>query len=146
MLLITEKPRTSCSIRAKKTGDDMAKGNSVGIEGGKELAVKFQKIGREVGSNVEQALVIGALRVERDAKINAPVDTGRLRSSITHRLIDNEKNNPVVEVGTSISYAVAQEFGTTKMPAQPYLYPAYLSNKKKILQDIAKAIREGCGL
>jgi hypothetical protein len=81
----------------------MANGNKVGIEGGKELAEKFKKISREVSNDLEQALVTGALRVERDAKKNAPVDTGRLRSSISHRLFDDENGNPVAEVGTSVN-------------------------------------------
>lgn len=120
--------------------------SKVGIEGGKELAEKFKKISREVSNDLEQALVTGALRVERDAKKNAPVDTGRLRSSISSRLFDDEDGNPVAEIGTNTVYAVAVEYGTTKQSAQPFLLPAYLGNKQKILKDIANAIKKGCGL
>ena len=56
----------------------------------------------QVKDEVEQALINSALMVERDAKINAPVDTGRLRSSITHTE-DFGSNNPSVEVGTSVN-------------------------------------------
>ncbi len=123
----------------------MAK-KKIGIEGGKELAAKFRQISGEAKTEIEQALVKGALRVERDAKINAPVDTGRLRSSITHRLIDAGSDNPVTEVGTSVSYAVPVEFGTTRQPAKPYLLPSYNQNKDKILKDLAAAFKKGCGL
>lgn len=122
------------------------KGTKVGIEGGKELAAKFQSISRRVNNEVEQALIIGALRVERAAKQNAPVDTGRLRGSITHRLIDTGKNQVAAEVGTNVEYAVMVEFGTSKQAAKPYLFPAYLANKEKILKDLAKAFKKGSGL
>ena len=57
----------------------------------------------QVKDEVEQALINSALMVERDAKINAPVDTGRLRASITHVTSDFGTKNPSVEVGTSVN-------------------------------------------
>lgn len=125
----------------------MAKrGTRAGIEGGKELAARLKQTSRQATNEIEQALVTSGLRVERDAKINAPVDTGRLRSSITSRLIDNEDNNPVVEVGTSVSYAPIIELGSSKAPAQPFLFPAYNGNKQKILKELANALKRGTGL
>jgi HK97 gp10 family phage protein len=76
------------------------------------------------------------LLVERDAKINAPVDTGRLRSSITNRL-EIEEGQLVGIIGTNVEYAAYQEFGTSVMPAHPFLYPALESNKEKI-KDLLK--------
>lgn len=121
------------------------RGAKAGIEGGRELADKFQKIGRDIENEIEQALLIGALRVERDAKINAPVDTGRLRNSVSSRLIDTD-TGPVAEVGTNVTYAAAVEYGTSKAVAKPFLFPAYNNNKSKILKELAKAFRRGVGL
>jgi hypothetical protein len=45
------------------------------------------------------------------AKYLAPVDTGRLRNDISHR-VDPATNT--VYVGTNVEYAVYQEFGTGK--------------------------------
>lgn len=136
------------------------------IIGLNELLNNFRKIGENGKTLIEDALVMGALRVERDAKINAPVNKqkglgGRLRSSITHLEHDFGSSNPYVEVGTNVEYAKFQEFGTGQrgsqsnvptpadyeygsskgIPAQPFLFPAYNSNKKKILNDIAEALR-----
>lgn len=122
------------------------RGTKVGIEGGKEIAAKFEKIGREVKNELEQALVTSGLRVERDAKLNTPVDSGRLRSSINHRLIDSETDQPVVEVGTNVEYAKFVEHGTSKQSAQPFLLTAYLGNRKNILKELAKAVKKGAGL
>lgn len=64
-----------------------------------------------------------AIRVERGAKQRAPVDTGRLRSSVTWEL-DSEGRFLVARIGTNVVYAKYQELGTARMPAHPFLRPA----------------------
>lgn len=90
-----------------------------------------------------------ALRIEREAKERAPVNTGTLRSSIAHEVNEIAKGYEAV-VGTNIEYAADVEFGTGPhtitgdplrftvggevvfakevqhpgTPAQPYLGPA----------------------
>jgi HK97 gp10 family phage protein len=127
----------------------MARKQTVGytkaMREGTNLAKKFSEISKNVETEVEQALVISALIVERDAKLNCPVDSGRLRQSITHRLVD-ENGNSVAEVGTNVEYAKMVEFGTSKAPSQPFLFPAYNNNKQRILRELAKAFKKGCGL
>lgn len=63
------------------------------------------------------------LAVDRQAKNLAPVDTGRLRSSINGRLA-RDSQGVVGIVGTNVHYAIFQEFGTRYMAAQPFLRPA----------------------
>lgn len=72
---------------------------------------------------VGKELVRRTIRVERRAKQLAPVDTGRLRSSITHET-GREGGELVGRVGTNVDYAPHQELGTSRMAAQPYLRPA----------------------
>jgi len=100
---------------------------------------------KDAETAIEEGLQKGAFRVERDAKINAPVDTGRMRASITTRLI-KEDGNPVAEVGTNVSYAPLVEYGTSKKAARPFLFPAYNQNKDKIRKDIAAAVKKSLGL
>lgn len=64
-----------------------------------------------------------ALQVDRAAKHNCPVDTGRLRSSITNEL-GQDGQGLVATIGTNVEYAPYVELGTSKMAAQPYLLPA----------------------
>ena len=116
------------------------------IEGGKQIAEKIQKIRSATKSAIEEALITSALIVERDAKINAPVDTGRLRASLSHTTENFGTDNPSVTIGTNTVYAAAQEFGTSKIPARPFLFPAFNNNKQKILKELAKAIKKGAGL
>jgi len=64
-----------------------------------------------------------ALFVESAAKQLTPVDTGRLRGSITMELTRDSKG-VVAYVGTNVEYAIYVEMGTSRMRAQPYLIPA----------------------
>ena len=73
------------------------------------------------------------------AKLNCPVDTGRLRSSITHERDDEEGQ---VQIGTNVEYAPYVEYGTSRMKAQPYLEPAILDNISEY-QDIADEYLRG---
>jgi len=120
--------------------------NKVSIDGDKELAEKFKSIGKQVYTQQEQAVMQAGVLVERDAKINVPVDTGRLRNSIATRISESSSNNISAEVGTNVQYAKSVEYCSSKMNAQPYLYPALEYNKQKILKMLAKAFKEGCGL
>ena len=58
-------------------------------------------------------------KVERKAKRFAPVDTGRLQSSITSAMGQDEELAGIV--GSNVEYAVHVEFGTSRMQAQSYL-------------------------
>lgn len=73
------------------------------------------------------------------AKLNCPVDTGRLRNSITHERDDEEGQ---VQIGTNVEYAPYVEYGTSRMKAQPYLEPAILDNISEY-QDIADEYLKG---
>lgn len=64
-----------------------------------------------------------AVRVGAAAKHLCPVDTGRLRSSITWRLAADARGL-VALIGTNVHYAPHVEFGTSRARAQPFLRPA----------------------
>ena len=64
-----------------------------------------------------------ALQVDRAAKRLCPVDTGRLRSSITNEL-GADGQGLMASVGTNVEYAPYVELGTSNMAAQPFLLPA----------------------
>ena len=76
-----------------------------------------------------------ALYVEGSAKEKAPVDTGRLRASISSKVKATE-----AEIGTPVFYAPFVEFGTKRMRAQPYLIPALQGAKSAIEGFLKEAI------
>lgn len=84
----------------------------------------------------ERALEAIGLQVEGYAQLLAPVDTGRLRNSITHIV-----NGDSVVIGTNVEYAVYQEFGTSKMKAQPYLKPAVMDHINEYKSIAERAIK-----
>jgi len=98
------------------------------------------KIEGKLTDNIQKALEkVGAL-VERQAKINVSqssghprVQTGRLRSSITHEVGKDE-----VRIGTNVDYGKYLELGHADGSRHyPWLFPA-LEYKRKEIIDILK--------
>ena len=75
------------------------------------------------GGEVAKEITRRTIRVERGAKRLCPVDTGRLRSSITHAL-ESDAEGLVGVVGTDVEYAPYVFLGTSRAPAQPALQAA----------------------
>lgn len=78
-------------------------------------------------------------RVVRIAQQKAPVDTGKLESSI-EGTVKTDGDNIVMLVGSPVEYAIYVEAGTSKMAAQPYLRPALEQGLEEYEKDIGKAI------
>ena len=74
---------------------------------------------RELRLAIHRALVTIGLVAEGYAKRLCPVDTGRLRNSITNYVEGN-----AVYIGTNVEYAQFEEEGTSRRPPHPYLRPA----------------------
>lgn len=75
-------------------------------------------VNQKLRETVEDRLQKSGLIVSNQAKIFSPVDTGRLRSSLTY-----EVEGDTVYIGTNVKYGVYQELGTRRMQAQPFLVP-----------------------
>ena len=87
---------------------------------------------------VARALEKMGLVAERYAKEYAPVDTGRLRNSITHATAPEEG---AVYIGTNVEYGIYQEFGTVNQAGTPFLRPAldnHLGEYKSIAESELK--------
>jgi len=93
---------------------------------------------KEILDGLQKGLEKVGLIVERQAKINVSqstghpkVQTGRLRSSITHNVSPNE-----VEIGTNVYYGKYLEHGTSKMPPYAWLFPAVEYSKSQIVEAL----------
>lgn len=62
---------------------------------------------KELGDKTPQILEAIGLTAEAYAKMLTPVDTGRLRNSITHAVKGND-----VYIGTNVEYGIWHELGT----------------------------------
>ena len=103
------------------------------------------------------------LAIEGQAKLLAPVDTGRLRGSITTASGDGTHTNPsgpganssdklqtpeapnITHVGTPVDYAPHQEYGTIRMAAQAFLRPALDIIRGKALSIVSKTAKQDFG-
>lgn len=93
--------------------------------------VEVRADNREAIANaIDRALVAAleeiGLAAEGYAKRACPVDTGRLRNSITH-LVD--EGGKCAVIGTNVEYAPYVELGTRRQKPQPYLKPAAEDHK-----------------
>ena len=92
------------------------------MAGGVEVRVvnraEFQ---RGMEAALATALEEIGLTAEGYAKRACPVDTGRLRNSITHIVDEGGK---CAVIGTNVEYAPYVELGTRHQKPQPYLKPA----------------------
>lgn len=89
---------------------------------------------------IARALETIGLVAERYAKEYAPVDTGRLRNSITHETAPEEG---AVYIGTNVEYAPYQEFGTIHQKGTPFLRPALDNHLGEYEQIVENELKNG---
>lgn len=100
-----------------------------------EVRVELNAAGLEQLLNSPQGAVARdlqrrAIRVESQAKVNASgrpgpnVRTGRLRSSITWRIVTGGTPPLFAEVGSRVRYAAYIEYGSRTARPYPFLRPA----------------------
>lgn len=121
----------------------MSQGNAEDIQRQADtLVAAFKAKGNQIHSFLEQGIEACTILVLHDAQNRTPVDTGLLRTSEARRV---ERRGDFITglVGTNVEYAPFQEFGTSKMAAQPFLTPALNSNKAEIKAIITAALNRG---
>ena len=85
---------------------------------------------------IAQALEAIGLTAEAHAKELCPVDTGRLRNSISHA-----RDDISAYIGTNVEYAPYVELGTSRQKAQPYLRPAAANHADEYKQIVKTALQ-----
>ena len=97
---------------------------------------------RQIADAIDQALAKAleevGLVAEGYAKKACPVDTGRLRNSITHQVRPSEKS---VYIGTNVEYAPYVELSTSRTKAQPFLRPAASDHESTYRKIFEKHLR-----
>jgi HK97 gp10 family phage protein len=95
-----------------------------GVEEVRAVARSLANADKATARKAQAVVRSSALAIERGAKLRAPVDTGALRSSINTTLAAGAASISA-EVGPEVSYGIFLEYGTWRMPPQPYLGPAF---------------------
>lgn len=96
----------------------------------RQLAIKSKQARIATGRQLE----LSSKRIERMAKVKAPVDTGALKNSI----FSAKAGNLTYKVTAPQHYAIYVEKGTRKMRAQPYLKPALDAERPKLISNLRK--------
>jgi HK97 gp10 family phage protein len=92
----------------------MARGFTINIKGLKETIAKLDREGEEIKKQIDFAIGINSEAMASEAKNRVPVDTGRLKNSITA-----SKMKPYLyEVVAQTNYAAYVEFGTGNLFVQ----------------------------
>ena len=115
------------------------------MHGATQAAKKFKKIQTDFEHKLGVATKAAAKKVESDAKTLAPYKTGTLRRSITTSDPIKSGGDVYCKVGTDVEYAPYQEYGTSRIPAHPYLHPALDANKGEIAEKIRDALKKAMG-
>jgi HK97 gp10 family phage protein len=110
----------------------------VELKGVPEFISNLKAQSVEIQKAVSDDIQKGGLSIERDAKLKAPVDTGALKSSIHYEQTGEFSCN----ISDGVLYGVFQEYGTSKMRAQPFMRPSVEKNKPVIEEKIARDLRK----
>lgn len=107
------------------------------MRGEVEITSNADEVKAAKDETVRRALEAVALQAEGYVAELAPVDTGRLRASITH---DTDEDSAYI--GTNVEYAAYVEYGTSKTKEQPFLRPG-IENHMDEYQDIFQTYLQG---
>ena len=135
------------------------------LQGIDELKSALRQFPEAAKRGGRRGLIKGSLRVQRDAREAAPVDTGRLRASIGYQ-VQTMMNGVKAIIGMASKYAKYREFGTRAhfVPVQyigrwaelhglgrrgvfvsgratPFLIPAAETNQHAVINDVVAEVR-----
>lgn len=138
----------------------MANGVSVKVEGLRELGERMRGLSEQVNNRIARAATAaGAVVIRNAAQAKVPVDTGNLKKNIIVKRLPKGESSLTSEHIVTVRqgkltkkqkdkgledayYGKFVEYGTAKMPARPYLRPAFDQNKEKAVEAIKDRIKK----
>jgi HK97 gp10 family phage protein len=142
---------------------------SIKLEGVGDVQKIFRELADEIGDKkANSKILVPSVReamkpVLAQARANAPVDTGGLKRSLqveARRPTRKDKGSKYISATDTVislvttapgkklakmginsdARAIAQEFGTAKHPAQPYLRTALESQSQSVIQNLSQIL------
>ena len=108
---------------------------NITIENSDEFKAAMQRFDSAMQNQAQRHLENWAAAVKTLAEQLVPVRTGRLRGSIYAKI-----QGWVVEIGAEANYALSVEFGTRRMQARPFLFPAIHEHLPRLEQIVCEAV------
>lgn len=124
------------------------------------LERKLRRIPDKIKARVKADIMLAGREINVLQRSLAPRDDGTLVSTIRTEPMNEPYVGALIKAGgpettvevrngadTEYDYTLAQEYGTEKMPANPFFWPAIRAKKtqtkRRIRQAVRKGIREG---
>lgn len=138
----------------------MGKTITVRVDGLSELGSRLKTLSADVANRIGRAATAaGAVVIRNAAQQNVPVDTGNLKKNIIVKRLPKGESRLTSEHIVTVRkgkltkkqqatglkdayYGTFVEFGTAKMPARPYLRPAYDRNKELAVDAVKDRIEK----
>lgn len=120
----------------------------ISTKGFEEYLEKLAAAGQDVDQSIHKALDAGADVAIEGMRRRVPKDTGNLENHIGKTEVKQDGNYSFIEVGVlnaddeTARYGNAQEYGTSSMPAQPYIRPTMKEDAGKIRKAMRESLAE----
>lgn len=115
------------------------KGLTIRFDGADKLIQQFNRQPTAVKQEASNIIRNTALRVEKTAADNAPVDTGYLKQHIQ----SSSTGQLSAQVTSSANYSIYLEKGTRRMAPQPFMQPALETEKIFLYQKLNNLLQKG---
>lgn len=137
----------------------------VKISGNQAILNRLRELSSQAVSVVADEVEATTMDIHRDAVARVPVDTGRLKGSLTPVVL-KQGEKVTGEVGTNVQYAPYVEFGTggkvnipqglesyaarfkgkgerqVNLPARPYLFNSGFDNINKMMERLRAGLKK----
>lgn len=90
-------------------------------------------------TQIVQGMDVVGGEMEQMSKQLVPVDTGFLRDSIFHQLVESDLN---LTLGATADYTAYVEFGTRHSRAQPFIRPSFDAHSQKLLDALLHGVMD----
>lgn len=115
---------------------------TIRVIGAKPTAAKLRKAATATRPLLVKAVTKITKEIEADAKTLVPVRTSTLQNSINGTVLASFGDQIVGQVVPGANYALYVEFGTSKMAAQPFLFPALNRHKGEFFSAMEAVVRK----
>lgn len=114
------------------------------FEGIDELIIKLERTGQNVEEGKKEALEkAGKHLQEKTIEAAKPRwRTGNLERHIMLSDVESDEINVYVDQQGKAYYGYFLEVGTSKMPAYPFMLPAFMNSRRVLQQIMAKTLSE----
>ncbi len=130
----------------------MATSAKLTLKGLEEYLEKIAAAGKDVDEAAAKAVLAGAEVLQEGMQMRAPERTGNLRANIRIYGPEQDGNFIFCEIGLihkrgwtdadTARYGNAQEYGTSSMPAHPFIRPTIQEDRKKAQNAMKESLEE----